>query len=117
MTASGTAKVAAVRDGRTLILDDGCELRLAAIEVTDENRGASQALVAGRALRLERLGAEPDRYGRLVAFAFAGEAQQSLQQALLEQSRTRVSARIGAKACSDALLTTERAARAEGRGL
>jgi endonuclease YncB( thermonuclease family) len=115
-TATGTAKIAAVRDGRTLILDDGRELRLAAIEASRDSRDALQALVGGQALRIERQ-SEPDRYGRLVAFAYAGDAQQSLQQVMLEQGRARVSARIGAKACADALLTAERTARAARRGL
>ena len=75
------------------------------------------ALIADRALRLERLGAEHDRYGRLVVFAYAGEATQSLQTALLEQGRARVSARIGNKACADLLLAAEARARAAGRGL
>jgi len=88
------------------MLDDGRELQLAAIEVADDSRNALQSLVGGRPLRLHRLGAGSDRYGRLVAFAFAGEAQQSLQQAMLEQGRHGVSARIGDKACADALLTT-----------
>jgi endonuclease YncB( thermonuclease family) len=117
LAAIGEAKVAAVRDGRTLRLADGRELRLAAIEVGGSSRAALQSLVAGRPLRLERLGADHDRYGRLVAFAFAGDAQQSLQQALLEQGHARVSARVGDKACAEALLTTERAARAARRGL
>ena len=117
LTAIGTANVAAVRDGRTLLLDDGRELRLAAIEVSDDSRDALQTLVGSGPLRLERLGAEHDRYGRLVAFAFAGDARQSVQQALLEQGQARVSARIGDKACADALLTAERAARAGPRGL
>src|ERR1700687_2883421 len=80
LTAIGPANVAAVRDGRTLLLSDGRELRLAGIEVTNDSRAALQALVAGRPLRLERLGSESlgserDRYGRLVAIAFAGEAR------------------------------------------
>ena len=49
LTAMGTAHVAAVRDGRTLLLDDGRELRLAAIEVPDDTRAPLQALVAGHA--------------------------------------------------------------------
>ncbi len=76
-----------------------------------------QRLAAGHPLRLERLGPERDRYGRLVAFAFTGDAQQSVQQAMLEQGRARVSARVGDKACADGLLSAERAARAAGRGL
>jgi endonuclease YncB( thermonuclease family) len=117
LTPIGTVNVAAVRDGRTLMLTDGRELRLAAIEAGADGRGALQALIAGRPLRLERLGAETDRYGRLVAFAFAGEAPQSLQAALLEQGQARVSVRIGDKACAATLLTAERNARAASRGL
>jgi endonuclease YncB( thermonuclease family) len=117
LAAFGTATVAAVRDGRTLLLDDGRELRLAAIEAGDAGRGALQSLIAEHPLRLERLGAEHDRYGRLVAFAFPGDAAQSLQAALLEQGQARVSGRVGDKACAEALLRTERTARAAGRGL
>ena len=117
LTAIGTANVAAVRDGRTLLLDDGRELRLAAIEVTDDSRAALQRLANGHPLRLERFGAERDRYGRLVAFAFAGDAQQSVQHVMLEQGHARVSARVGDKACADGLLSAERNARMAGRGL
>jgi endonuclease YncB( thermonuclease family) len=117
LTAIGTVNVATVRDGRTLSLDDGRELRLAAIEVSDDNRTALQALVAGHPLRLERLGPEHDRYGRLIAFAFIADARQSVQQAMLEQGRARVSARVGDKACADGLLSVERVARAAKRGL
>jgi endonuclease YncB( thermonuclease family) len=117
LTAIGSANVAAVRDGRTLLLADGRELRLAGIEAADASRATLQALVAGHQLRLERLGPENDRYGRLVAFAFAGDAQQSLQQVLLEQGYARVSARVGDKPCADGLLSAERAARTDRRGL
>jgi endonuclease YncB( thermonuclease family) len=117
LTAIGTVNIAAVRDGRTLVLTDGRELRLAAIEAGDDSRDALQALIGDRALRLERQGTELDRYGRLVAFAYAGDDQQSLQQALLSQGRARVSARSGGKRCADALLTFERTARAGRLGL
>jgi endonuclease YncB( thermonuclease family) len=118
----GTANVDVVSDGRTLLLADGRELRLAAIEVADGSRAALQALVAGHPLRLERLGPERlgpehDRYGRLVAFVFIGDDQQSVQQAMLEQGHARVSARMGDKACADTLLSAERAARLAQRGL
>jgi endonuclease YncB( thermonuclease family) len=115
--AIGGGQAAGVRDGRTLTLTDGRELRLAAIEVTDASRAALQDLAGTQVLRLEGASSEPDRYGRLVAFAFAGESPQSLQQALLERGQARVSARVGNKACADALLAAERAARASRRGL
>ncbi len=117
LTPLGAAPVAAVRDGRTLALSDGRELRLAAIEAGEESRAALQALAGRQTLRLERLGPGEDRYGRIVAFAFAGDAKRSLQEALLEQGQARVSARVGNKACADGLLALERAARAGRKGL
>ena len=113
----GTATVAGVRDGRTLLLADGRELRLAAIEVTDSSRDALQELVGGRNVRLEGLGTAADRYGRLVAFAYAEDAEQSVQQAMVAQGQARVSARIGNKACADVLFGAEKAARKGYRGL
>ncbi|MFZ0104485.1 MAG: thermonuclease family protein [Pseudolabrys sp.] len=98
LTDIGTGTVASVRDGRTLLLADGGELRLAAIEVAEESRDALQSLVGGRDLRLKQLSPERDRYGRIVAFAYVGNSEQSVQQALLEQGRVRVSARTGSKA-------------------
>ncbi|MGA8002741.1 MAG: thermonuclease family protein [Pseudolabrys sp.] len=117
LTEAGTGKVASVRDGRTLLLVDGRELRLAAIEVADESRSLLQSLVGGRDVRLRQLGPQHDRYGRLVAFIYADDSQRSVQQAMLEQGQARVSARIGDKSCADALLHAERAARGSRLGL
>jgi endonuclease YncB( thermonuclease family) len=117
LTPIGTATVATVRDGRTLLLADGRELRLAGIEVPDDSRATLQALVAGHPLRLERLGPAQDRYGRLVAYAFAGDAKESVQQVMLEQGRARVAMHVGDKACADTLLSAENRARAARRGL
>src|SRR5262245_2585718 len=98
LSSLGTVTVAGVRDGRTLALADGRDLRLAAIEVDDASRSALEALAAGQTLRLEKLGAESDRYGRLVAVAYAGETKASLQQAMIEQGQARVSSRVGDRA-------------------
>jgi endonuclease YncB( thermonuclease family) len=117
LTDAGTGTAAGLRDGRTLLLADGRELRLAAIEVTGDSRAALQSLVDKRDLRLKQLGPERDRYGRLVAFVFVDDNQQSVQQTLLEQGWARVSARTGNKACADLLLASERVARAARRGL
>lgn len=114
--ASGTVSVTAVRDGRTMTLADGRELRLAAIEVAGRGPDALRALVDGQTLRLQS-SPGTDRYGRLVAFATLPGASQSVQEALLAQGEALVSARIGAKACAEALLTAERAARTARRGL
>lgn len=86
----GQGTVASVRDGRTLLLADGREVRLAAIEVTDSSRDALQSLVDNRDLRLMRLGLDQDRYGRVVAFVHVGDRQQSIQEMLVEQGQARV---------------------------
>jgi endonuclease YncB( thermonuclease family) len=113
----GTATVAGVRDGRTLLLADGRELRLAAIEAADSGRDALQQLVGGQSVRLEQLGTAADRYGRLVVFVYAENTEQSVQQAMVTQGQARVSGRIGNKACADVLLGAEKAARKARRGL
>ena len=117
LTDLGTVTVASVRDGRTLLLTDGRELRLAAIETNDASHATLNALVAGKTLRVETLGREQDRYGRVIAFAFADDARESLQQMMLAQGQARVSARVGNQACAELLLRAERAARATMRGL
>ena len=73
LKALGTVEAATVREGRTLALADGREVRLVGIEAADGGRAALQDLVRGRPLRLEGVSTEPDRYGRLVAFAYAGD--------------------------------------------
>jgi endonuclease YncB( thermonuclease family) len=113
----GTATVAGVRDGRTLLLTDGRELRLAAIEANDASGAALNTLAAGKMLRLEKLGPEQDRYGRVVAIAYTDDARESLQQVMLAQGEARVSARVGDRPCAELLLKAERAARAAVRGL
>jgi len=117
LAATGTATVAEVRDGRTLVLTDGRELRLAAIEVDDTARPALRSLVNGRVIRLEKLSADQDRYGRVVAFIYANDTGSSVQEAMVFNGQARVSARIGNKACADMLLAMERAAREARRGL
>lgn len=117
LTPIGEATVSTVRDGGTLMLADSRELKLAGIDVAANGRETLQSLAIGQPLRLERLGPQEDRYGRLVAYAFPGESTQSLQSTLLAEGRARVSARIGAKPCAEALLTIERTARREKRGL
>ncbi len=117
LTPIGTATVAAVRDGRTLLLADGRTLRLAGIEVTDSQ--PRRVATAGRRQDAAAGKARPslDRYGRLVAFAFAGASQESLQQALLAAGEARVAPYVGDRGCASLLLEAEGAARAGRRGL
>lgn len=118
-----TATVIAVRDGRTLVLEDGREARLAGIEVPRSDAASAaaatalQQLAAGQTIVLKRLGPAEDRYGRLLVHAFPAEGQTSLQQALLAGGHARVGSRVGDRACAADLLAAERAARAGKLGL
>jgi endonuclease YncB( thermonuclease family) len=126
--ARGTAKRAL--DGRTFVLDDGREVRLAAIEVPPfpAEEGAAPGGAAARDALAVALGdadvvlkqAEPqktDRYGRLLAFAFADGSQRPLQADLVAQGFARVASRVGGRACALELLSRERAARSAKLGL
>jgi endonuclease YncB( thermonuclease family) len=116
----GTAQVRSVLDGRTVQLTDGREVRLAGIEVPQNAKAALETLVSGRDIALLRLGADSDRYGRVVALvsvAGAAEIGQSVQRALLAQGQARVTANLGDSACAASLLEAERTARAGGLGL
>src|SRR5579884_3389208 len=77
----GTGAVTGVHDDATLVLADGRELRLAAIEPAPRTTPLLRSLVENRTLQLRSAG-EPatDRYGRLVAFATteAGSVQEAL---------------------------------------
>lgn len=115
--AGGQASVAAIRDGRTLLLTDGREVRLAAIETADDKGDALRSLVASRTVRLEQMDTRLDRYGRVIAFVYTEDMPRSIQHALVAHGHARVSARIGNKACAEELLDTEREARNARRGI
>jgi endonuclease YncB( thermonuclease family) len=122
-----------VLDGRTFVLEDGREVRLAAIEVPPvvASRDTAMAPPGGRAAAaaLETLAggdnvllrqAETgfDRYGRLLAYAYVlrdGDAF-LLQRELVADGFARVASR-GAAACIGDLLNREKAAREAKLGL
>lgn len=121
-------------DGRTFVLDDGREVRLAAIEVLplpppSEPSAASVGLAARDALatllastEVVLRQAEPqrtDRYGRVVAFASTARegVERSVQGDLIAAGLTRVAARVGNRGCAAELLARESAARSAKLGL
>ena len=129
-----TAAVAHVIDGRTFVLDDGREVRLAGIEVaplpdTDGGqpaeapslraKAALDSVLGGSTVTLKRLGAISDRYGRVLAQAFvAGEkGERWVQGEMVASGYARVSPRNGDRACATALIAGERAAREAKLGL
>jgi endonuclease YncB( thermonuclease family) len=130
--ASGTART--VIDGRTFVLDDGREVRLAAIEVPSMRpvEGSAEAAAAGRAAKtalehlvlgqpvlLHRLGSTPDRYGGLSGHVFTTNngAASSVQRAMIGDGHARVGARVAERACAADFLQRERAARSAKLGL
>jgi endonuclease YncB( thermonuclease family) len=113
----GAATVRAARDGGTLLLTDGREVRLAGIEIPPGDR-ALEAAVAGREVSLAQLGPiATDRYGRLPVLVRLSGEPEPLQNALLAQGHARVSAQVGDRGCALAFLAAERAARTAGLGL
>jgi len=118
--------VSAIIDGRTLKLADGQEVRLAGIELPGASgtprpdAAALSQLVLDRDVALRGPNAKPDRYGRLIALVFAGDAANSVQNVLLEQGAAVFSGDIADsdnKSCAMELLAHENAARQARRGL
>jgi endonuclease YncB( thermonuclease family) len=128
------AEVARVIDGRSFLLADGREVRLAAIETPlavpgdqDEARveaalaakTALETLLLDREVHLFALSSSPDRYGRLVAYAFvptsSGEAL--VQHELLAAGHALVSPAVPAATCRIYLRNAERDARNGRLGL
>jgi endonuclease YncB( thermonuclease family) len=123
--ARGVAKH--VINGRTFTLDDGREVRLAAIEVAPLETGAApaaaraalDALIGGDDIVLRRADTATDRYGRIVAYAYAVRDGEELfaQGELIASGFARVGDHVGSRACALALLESENAARAAKLGL
>src|SRR5215467_7848351 len=131
---AGAAKVRAVSDGRSFILEDGREIRLVGIEVplppaageSGPNaeaalavRAALAAIVVDQTVELRHNGAPADRYGRTLALAYVGgaDARRSVAHGMLARGFARVAAHIGDRACAEELLREERAARRAKLGL
>ena len=117
-----------VIDGRTFALDDGREVRLAAIEVAPLETGAApaaaaraalDALIGGDDIVLRRADISTDRYGRLVAYAYAVRDGEELfaQGELIASGFARVGDHVGSRTCTLALLKSEDAARTAKLGL
>ncbi len=92
----GPGVVTGVVDARTLLLDGGREVRLAGIDTaaTSPNAGPGEILrsLVGRTATLRRIGAEQDRYGRLLVHLFVAEngSERWIQADLIERGRARM---------------------------
>jgi endonuclease YncB( thermonuclease family) len=124
-----------VLDGRSFVLGDGREVRLAGIEVpplppaghADPAAGGGEAArqnlatrMTGAEIVLRQADAQPaDRYGRLVGYGFraGSDGEILLQSELLAAGFARVAARAGNHACTMELLGRENSARQGKLGL
>jgi len=129
----GTGTVRSILDGRTFALDDGREVRLAAVEapslprpddsgakaVTAAAKSALEALLGGQSVQLRQSAPATDRYGRMLAHVhFTRDGiERSAGHEMLAQGYARVGAHVGNAACAAELLSRERAARAARLGL
>ncbi len=130
-----TGPTAAVRvvDGRSFVLADGREVRLAAIETVlpvpgdeDEARvaaalaakGALETLVLDREIDVSVAAAGSDRYGRLTAYVFARtpSGEVLVQRELVAAGHALVSP-VPSSPCRRTLQSAEREARTRGSGL
>jgi endonuclease YncB( thermonuclease family) len=139
-------KVRAISDGRSFVLEDGRDIRLAGIEVplppgsaevgeraeaaraaSRASRAALEAVIGGQTIKLRPSGAADDRYGRVQAHVYVvrGGSAQSVADEMLGRGFARFSAQIGNPAgknagdrpCAAELLGRERAAREAKLGL
>ncbi|MEA2905752.1 MAG: hypothetical protein QOI12_3139 [Alphaproteobacteria bacterium] len=129
----GSGKVARVIDGRSFVLDDGREVRVAAVEVPPiagsgdtgiadaagvTARTELAALLAGHTVELRQQGPALDRYGRTLAQVYLpGDGSRSAAHDMLARGYARVAAQVGNAGCAAELLARERAARAAKLGL
>src|SRR6516225_12037197 len=118
---AGTGSVRAIPDGRSFILEDGREIRLAGIEVplvpaSGESgpraaaglaaRAALESMLASQSVELRQNGAVADRYGRALAMVYVmrdGVAR-SVAHEMLARGFARVSAHVGDRPCAEELL-------------
>lgn len=121
-------RVDRIIDGRSFVLDDGREVRLASLEVPPAGetspagraaRAALASMLVGETVELRSAAPAPDRYGRAMAYAFtAGEPRPpSIAHTMLARGHARLGAAIGDPACAAELLSQERVARTAKMGL
>ena len=132
-TTIATGEVVRVVDGKTFVLADGREARLAAIEAppvvpadpNEEHAAAGQAaktaleaILLRQIVILKAAGPGLDRYGRLVAQAFVGrDAENWVQYEILTKGYALVAPGGDNATCVTFLRGVERKARADGLGL
>jgi endonuclease YncB( thermonuclease family) len=134
LEAGPTRTVVRVIDGETFVVDGGAEVRLAGamspragdtaasdavLPLEETARRALEALILGNPVALAFEGRRTDRYGRLLAQVFTrgGAGPVWVQGHMLRQGLARAHGVPESAACLDQMLSQERLAREENRGL
>jgi endonuclease YncB( thermonuclease family) len=118
--AGGASIVRGAVDGRTIVLTDGREVRLAGIELVQQAREAARSALqqlAGKEVALRTSAPGTDRYGRLAAFAFVAGQDQSVQEKLVSDGHALGAPGARLPECAAALLQAEARARTAGLGI
>jgi endonuclease YncB( thermonuclease family) len=120
-------EAAGARDGATLRLLDGREVRLAGVIAANDLDGDPNAvrlatdaldrLVAGKRILLYAGSNGIDRHGRLIAQVALAESGDWVQGLMVASGMLRVGPEAGEPACSEALIAREQAARTASAGL
>jgi endonuclease YncB( thermonuclease family) len=123
----GTAKVIRVVDGRSVVLEDGREVRIQGIEIPSAQtlgeppsapaKADLEAMLLGQLVELRGLQDVTDRYGRTVAFVVRQDGAIDVAGDLLARGHARVTAQVEDAACMAELLSRERVARTSKLGL
>jgi endonuclease YncB( thermonuclease family) len=129
----GTGKVAKVVDGRSFVMEDGREVRIAGIEVLPAPnvgdpltpraiagaaaKAALAAILHGQSVELRGREHITDRYGRTVAFVERVDGAVTAAGEMLARGHAQVAAQVGDTACAVELLSRERVARTAKLGL
>jgi len=124
---AGEGTVSGVVDGRSFVLTDGREIRLAGLEVpivlagqtSNPARAKLESILAGATVKLTHVLPVNDRYGRTVAHVdvISGGLPHAVAPAMVASGFARVGAQVETMACAVELLSQERAARASKLGL
>jgi endonuclease YncB( thermonuclease family) len=130
---AGEGTVSSIVDGRSFMLADGREIRLAGLEVPmvrpgqpagpsdsgHASRARLESILAGATVKLSQARPVSDRYGRTLAYVdvISSDLPRPVQSAMVASGFARVGAEVETMACAVELLSQERAARESRLGL
>lgn len=132
LTQGFSARVVAVTDGDTVILDNGDKLRLIGLQapklplgrpdfeawpLADEAKAVLEELSLGQMVEVRFGGARQDRHGRVLGHMFVGDDEVWAQDAMLRAGMARVYSFSDNRSCLEALYQAEAVARAENAGI